>query len=388
MIYYRYRPANELSIKELLYDEIYFGSSKENNDPYDGRQFYFFDKDVDKWKRLFECAWSKTEGINYSKWAKSLACILAEKSPMSFQSAIDFDYIHAFHTMPNPPDFINIIALSSLIKTYIDLYRPQEGYFASFSRSCDNHLMWSHYASMYQGYCLLFKSINGELKQCPQRMRQSLYRPTKRGKPTRMSWSAPSSFAFEDVFYNDSTSCSDAFLRFPQSVSACSFEEQERLELIKSQNRQYLEKNIAWSYEQESRLLLMSPSPWLSGNHVSLTKQERLFHYQATQLVGIILGPLMQSDYKQRIQEIVELRMQRLDLVPDDAQVELFDFVVFEARLSDEVRNITIEPVRILSGTEEIEKDDPGFIDKYTAWNNGWAIVFDGKRGAKRKQIL
>ena len=37
------------------------------------------------------------------------------------------------------------------------------------------------------------------------------------------------------------------------------------------------------------------------------------FHYQPTQLVGIITGPLMQEEYKQQIYEIVRDRINRRD---------------------------------------------------------------------------
>lgn len=37
MFYYRYRPATELAIKELIYDEMYFASEAECNDPYEGK---------------------------------------------------------------------------------------------------------------------------------------------------------------------------------------------------------------------------------------------------------------------------------------------------------------------------------------------------------------
>lgn len=38
MFCYRYRPFNQLSIKELIYDEIYFASGEESNDPYEGKK--------------------------------------------------------------------------------------------------------------------------------------------------------------------------------------------------------------------------------------------------------------------------------------------------------------------------------------------------------------
>lgn len=211
MLYYRYRPASELSIKELLYDEIYFASTTECNDPYDGRPFYFFEADPDKWFRLLECAWSHVKGINYLEWAKSLAIILAGTSPLTFSQALNFDYRDALLKVQNPPDILFATGLSDLIKQYIDLYKPEESYFASFSKTCNNLLMWSHYASMYQGYCLIFRSISGELRQCPQHMKETINRKTEHGLAPSMGWNLPKSFIFEDISYNKNVSVGDAF---------------------------------------------------------------------------------------------------------------------------------------------------------------------------------
>ena len=47
MLYYRYRSGSELSIKELIYDELYFASQAECNDPYEGKIFAVLEKNED-----------------------------------------------------------------------------------------------------------------------------------------------------------------------------------------------------------------------------------------------------------------------------------------------------------------------------------------------------
>ena len=64
MFYYRYRPATELAIKELIYDEMYFASEAECNDPYEGKIFARFEKDEGRWNRLINCALSTFPGIS------------------------------------------------------------------------------------------------------------------------------------------------------------------------------------------------------------------------------------------------------------------------------------------------------------------------------------
>ena len=54
MLYYRYRPFSELSLKELMYDELFFASAEECNDPHECWDFLAFPADYDKWHRLLE----------------------------------------------------------------------------------------------------------------------------------------------------------------------------------------------------------------------------------------------------------------------------------------------------------------------------------------------
>lgn len=383
MLYYRYRPASELSLKELLYSEIYFGSTSENNDPYDGKTFYYFGKEQDKWFRLLECAWKPITHIDWTEWANALSTVLSRSSPMTFQAALSFDYVGALLKSPDPPELLDAAGLATLIKHYVDLYRPEDSHFASFSKSCDNHLMWAHYASRYQGFCLIFRPINGKLNRAAQDIRRRVHRLTPRGIAPQMNLQLPESFVFQDVAYSDNTAFADTFMRFPQHVSDFSLNEPERIKLIDAQERQYLEKHKSWSYEQEVRLLLKAPLAWLFGEHIQFTKHERLFHYQPTQLVGIITGPLMQEEYKQQIYEIVRDRINRRDYIVDGVKTEVFDFVFFEASLEDNDRHIKVAPAKILSLSQEISRGDTGFEGKYQEWQDGWAIVFEGSKSSR-----
>ncbi len=202
-----------------------------------------------------------------------------------------------------------------------------------------------------------------------------------------MSLQLPESFVFQDVAYSDKTAFADAFMRFPQHVSDFSLNEPERIKLIDAQERQYLEKHKSWSYEQEVRLLLKAPLAWLFGEHIQFTKHERLFHYQPTQLVGIITGPLMREEYKRQIYDIVRDRINRHDYITDGVITEVFDFVFFEAGLEDSDRHIEVTPKKILSLSQAINEGDTGFEEKYQEWQDGWAIVFEGSK-ASRIQIL
>ena len=177
-------------------------------------------------------------------------------------------------------------------------------------------------------------------------------------------------------------------MRFPQHVANFLPDEPERIKLINAQERQYLEKHKSWSYEQEVRLLLKAPLAWLMGEHMSFTKHERLFHYQPTQLVGIITGPLMREEYRQQIYEIIRDRVSRHSYTGDGVKTEVFDFVFFEAELEDDDRHIEVTPTKILSLSQETNKSDNGFDEKYQEWLDGWAIVFRGVESIKSTDFV
>lgn len=64
---------------------------------------------------------------------------------------------------------------------------------------------------------------------------------------------------FQDVIYSGKPTFGDVFMRLPEHVSILSLDASERIRLIDSQERQYLEKRQSWSYKQEVRLLLKAP---------------------------------------------------------------------------------------------------------------------------------
>ncbi|WP_330983026.1 MULTISPECIES: hypothetical protein [Enterobacterales] len=78
MLYYRFRPMSTLSVKELLYDELYFSYPRELNDPLDGIITYELSEDYPKWKRLLDFAWK-----NISVDTTKIADIFAKNSPIS-----------------------------------------------------------------------------------------------------------------------------------------------------------------------------------------------------------------------------------------------------------------------------------------------------------------
>ncbi|MRU49993.1 DUF2971 domain-containing protein [Pseudomonas gessardii] len=88
------------------------------------------------------------------------------------------------------------------------------------------------------------------------------------------------------------------------------FPESTRLLHHSNIQRQLLTKNKCWEYEKECRLLLPQPTRFISGvsDYSSL---QRLFHYDFSQVVGIIFGARMAESEKQKIRDIINAKLRK-----------------------------------------------------------------------------
>ena len=103
---------------------------------------------------------------------------------------------------------------------------------------------------------------------------------------------------------------------------------------------------------------------------IEYSQQERLFNYNPDQLVGIIIGARMEDCQKQRICEIIQMRMERIARHGDGQRI-YFDFVLFQAMLPDNGRDVQIIPVEIFSLSQNILKNDAKFKKRYSDWKDG-----------------
>jgi hypothetical protein len=144
MFYYRYRPYNEVSIKELLYNEMYFSSPEKCNDPFDSKTFYEFGADKEMWSRVIKFSVKMANDIITDELADLLAEHLCKKSPLTFDEA------HKANLFEDLPEHSSIIAAMSrygiFINRLLSIYKPATRYFVSFSKVNSEPLMWSHYA--------------------------------------------------------------------------------------------------------------------------------------------------------------------------------------------------------------------------------------------------
>ena len=380
-LYYRYRSGSELSIKELIYDELYFASREECNDPYEGKTFATFSKDKDLWGNLINEA-LKSHKLELGESLKErIVDYFLSKSPMPIESILKIQRDEFIAIAKRRSEQLVLNRIFEVIQEYVMWYSPEEQYFASFSKTNDNFLLWSHYANNHKGFCLVYRAIDGKIKQNPAWKRTqiaSLPNP-------RLTFMVPGAFEIQEVEYVSTPKSSNGFMRFPAGVVGDKHIPEE-LELAQAERaKNYLQKHSVWDYEQETRVVLSSGVQWLAGRRLTLPVHQRLFHIDSTQVVGIILGSQMSDVQRQRIKEIVAEKVDRWYTNTSEEKI-VSKFVLFEEKLSETNREVIIEPIEIYGSGKPIDKSHKDFSRFYEEWKEGHALHFKGE-GCSRIQI-
>ncbi len=371
MFYYRYRSGSELAIKELIYDELYFASREECNDPYEGKTFATFSKDKGLWTNLINEALKSHKIILEESLKEKIVDYFLSKSPMPIENILKISRDEFIDIGQRRLDQFMLNPAFEAIQNYVMWYSPEERYFASFSKTNDNFLLWSHYANNHKGFCLVYRPIDGKIKQNPSWKRtQTATMPLP-----RLTFIVPDAFEIQDVEYVSTPKSSDGFMCFPASVAGDNHSSEEIEAARAERAKNYFQKHSVWDYEQEARVVLSSGVQWLAGRKLILPVHQRLFHIDSTQLVGIILGAQMPAIQRQRIKEIIEEKVERW-YTPTTGHRIISNFVLFEETLSETNRQVIIEPTEIYNGTSVMAKTNPDFYRLYDEWKNGWVIEF------------
>lgn len=345
---YRYRSSGLLSQKGLLYDEWYFASREELNDPIDMQsKFEFPNHSAEIWRQISLSFWKDDHQLSI------ISNYLSHLGPISYEHLLFCFEEHKqkiFHlifkekstTMSEIIDFREKLdALHSLLS----LHAPGSGYTISLSKSHTDMLMWSHYANSHQGYCIVYRPIDGYLYQCPDRKKDSL--EVSQGH----SSSIESKFKIEDIHYDNQLEAIDAFTLLPCHKTGYNFlPENTRMQYHSNIQRQLLTKNKCWEYEKECRLLLPQPTRYISGvsDYNSL---QRLFYYDFNQVVGIIFGARMAESEKQTIRDIINAKLKKRfsDVGTSTKKQYVFDFLFQETDICRSSRAVKIKDLELNS---------------------------------------
>lgn len=375
MFYYRYRSGSELSIKELIYDELYFASRAECNDPYEGKIFAIFGKNEVAWNNLIRLALRSFRSKLKEDLVKRIVTFYIEKSPILFEQLIDISEKEFLRLDKNTSEKNLLKETLVLLKRYILLYKPEERYFASFSKKPDINLMWAHYANYHKGFCSIFRPVDGKIKQSKLWKQTQIVYSTPNSFSPQMSFAIPESFEIKDVEYLTESKYFDGFNYFPRLAIENAFTEDQKKEIANSREKIYLQKHSVWEYEEESRVLLSSGISWLAGEQLSISPHQRLFHYDSIHLAGIIVGVSMPQEQRFRIEEIMAEKADKL-YESREKEFIISDLVLFEEKLSETNRKPEVVACKIYGMGEVLDKNAKEFSRRYKKWKDGYALRY------------
>lgn len=376
MYLYRYRSPGLISQKGLIYDEWYFASRDELNDPIDMQsRFEFPSNSKNVWSRLIS-SFSQNE-----LWIEFAATYFDSICPISFEKLLEDYEHHSFKVLEGFLKGCNVgftylreIETSQKhLKDVLSLYSPSAGYSVSFSKCNNDMLMWSHYAASHSGYCLIYRPVEGYLNQCPNRTKDSLL--VSQGHVSVFG----SRFKVEEIDYKNELEPIDAFCLLPAYNTGYKFDtEEERLGFHLKIKNQLFTKNKCWGTEQEARLLLPQSSKYISGES-SYTKFQRLFHYDFSQVVGIIFGARMSESEKLEIKEIINYKIEKKfrDLGCGSKKAYIFDFLYQQAEICSSSREVKIIDQELIVMGSTIEIGTEYYQRQLRAWKGFKGVTFD-----------
>lgn len=305
---FRFRPYTPLSYKELLYGEIFFVSKDELNDPYDTKNPAIFKGDPIIYNRLIQYILNdKLSGFGFLNDAISL---IDTQSIADFLAKEDMLYDDLVRLI-NSTEFEKIVISSFRIeesigislsfikrlKHFIHKYCGSHCYIASFSKTSDDPVMWSHYTHNHTGFCLCFELNENKI--------------LSKSKEQSKSGFLKAEYQLEEVSYQPINVTTNGFYCFPGAIYGKKIEEHERLNYWKVKRQSFLTKYTNWHYENEIRII---HDDWLTDNAnengvIKKPFSERTFYYDQKQLTGIIFGSKMSSTNKNEIKKaVIKLR--------------------------------------------------------------------------------
>jgi len=369
MYTYRYRPSNLLSQKGLLYDEWYFASREELNDPIDMQsKFEFGDNSRDTWHRILSSIWENKEHIQLT------AQYFADLTPISYEQLLQDLDTHALNLIKlifknqkfNSIEFESLTRSFNNLRGLLELYEPSAGYSVSLSKTNNEMLMWSHYAGSHTGFCLIYRPIEGYLHQCPQRTKESLQ--VSEGHTSVIG----KKFKVEDIHYENQLNPIDALKLLPTSKTGFTFNnEEDRLEHHSHIRKQILTKNTCWEYEKECRLILPQPNKWISG-HSSFNSFQRLFYYDFSQVTGIIFGARMSTSDEEILKIIINAKLKNRysNIGASEEKKYIFDFVFQKAKICTSSRNLKIVDLELNTMGTTINPGSDYYNNRLEKWRN------------------
>lgn len=375
MYLYRYRSPGLISQKELIYDEFYFASTRELNDPLDMNQNYIFDEGKKEiWKEVFATMYANV-GI-----AEHAADYFNSICPISYSDLMQNIDFHSHRCADKIMGHMDIQTKYSIEKkesiTYISFkeffkistasffekYKPRGAYSVSLSNCNNSELMWSNYTQNHTGFSLILLPFNGHLSQPPLKKKTTLR------VSDEVQVGIDDKFEVNDVIYSNKIIPLDAFTLLPVHMTKSAQKKSKQIEEQHAIYRsQLLTKNTAWRYEQESRLILDIKSNAYC-NH-EFTSYQRLFNYDFKHVAGVIFGSRMSESEKSSIREIIDDKLAKRFKHMSEANGErAISFLYQQAEINHNSRIVDIIDKEVVIHGNTLSPGDDGYDEALKEW--------------------
>lgn len=288
---FRFRPLNQVTLKEILYGEVYFSTKGELNDPYDTKSNAYYTNDNEILQRLIY------HFISPNGEKDNMDGLINVPLISEFLSGEDLIYDELIEKI-NTKGFEEIwlrafnrelldIAPILLEKFRTGLLNSDGGYcyIISFAKKFDEPLMWSHYANNHHGFCLCFTLKENKIYRNDQDKHDRLY----------------NEYLLEEVTYDSESTVINGFYRFPAVVLGNDISDDEKRKYWADRKKSYLSKYSGWKYENEVRAI---HGDWFA-HKIKWPSTERIFHYDPAFLTGIILGANLNENERNEIRHAV-----------------------------------------------------------------------------------
>lgn len=303
-----YRPGIHLD-KAIRYNELYFSSNAELNDPNDLKAYYKFEDDVDAWRQLFELSrYSETWDLRYAVNFENeeflndinevfkntrieqefiaLKKLFNELKPQidilftkHLRDLTDMEECPGFWKGQSTPGMLGQCQLS--LRELLAHGVNTKFYSVSFSADPLNPMMWAHYADGFKGCVLIYQDTNKYI-DIAQNLYQGGYVPKK----------------IHEVIYIDN----DKEVPILTCAHASNNKEKVREELLK--------KNKFWDYEIEHRAFVEIEYSTIhiaamSEDDLKIDPWSKIYHHKASALAGVIFGPKFEPSNKIKVEAIL-----------------------------------------------------------------------------------
>ena len=269
---YRYRSASEYNFDALLYNEMYAATPNVLNDPLDCPITYNLDV---LYKKLI-----KREAFIGKYAEKIFPANYEKKDPAEFATYEDYYnyhhsiFINAYNKAINPKNAAVVKSFINRLATRI-LYSVRECFgIVSFSLSCDNGVMWAHYATNYEGFVLRYHLLS---------MNQIVSEVVDNNYFLRKFNGVCGLHRVKYVPVDQIIDGTNLMYELISKKMAKKYEHKDMTDFLMETKYQDLllqlltTKDKSWEYEQEARLIYPREDMWMKFHNITEEKKHAVF---------------------------------------------------------------------------------------------------------------